>query len=112
MEFVRGDTFPFKFKLSMSDGSVIATSDIATLYITCRKSTYKESPIIFQKKLDDVTIKDGYCHVVFDPQDTENLMYGDYYFDVEVTLKSGYKKTKLFSFTLTEETTIFESVVE
>lgn len=112
MEFVRGDTFPFKFKLTMSDGSNVATSDIDTLLVTCRQSTYKESPILFQKTLNDVIIEDGFCHVVFDPQDTEDLMYGNYYFDVEVTLKSGYRKTKLFEFDLTEETTIHESVVE
>ena len=106
MEFVRGDTFAFKFKITTQDNEDISISDIDTLFITCRKKTHESSPIIFQKNLDDVTIEDGYCHVVFEPEDTETLKLGMYYFDIEITLNSGYRKSKLYNFTITAETTI------
>lgn len=103
--FVRGDTFAFKF-LIKTEESPINTNDIDTLYITCKKGTDNISETIFQKNLEDVTIENGYCHVVFEPKDTQKLNYGRYYFDIEITLKSGYRKTKLYTFTLTEETTL------
>lgn len=105
-EFTRGDTFAFKTQITFEDGTPITKEDIKTLFITCKLQPEEYSNIIFQKKLEDVTIdSDGYCHVVFDPKDTETLFYGKYFFDIEVTLKSGYRKTSLNSFKLTKETT-------
>lgn len=110
MEFVRGDTFSFKFKLKTLDNNILTKSDIETLFITVRKWPSKESSISIQKTLDNVEIdEEGYCHARFESSDTENLNYGFYYFDIEVTLKSGYRKSKLFKFELTKETTIHES---
>ena len=109
-EFVRGDTFAFKFLLTMQDGTAVKKEDIDTLFITCRKFASKESPIIFKKTLEDVEIDtDGYCHAIFNPEDTQELIYDSYFFDIEVTLKGGFRKTKLFQFKITKETTIHES---
>ncbi len=104
--FVRGDSRPFKFFIRTKNGENVNSEDIDTLFITCKKSTDNTASIIFQKTLEDVTIQDGYCHVIFNPQDTERLNYGKYYFDAEVTLKNGYRQTGFYSFNLTEETTI------
>ena len=105
-EFTRGDTFAFKTPIKFADGTPVEKEDIETLFITVKLQPSEYSPIIFQKKLEDVTIDSkGYCHVIFEPKDTETLFYGTYYFDIEVTLKSGYRKTSLNSFNLTKETT-------
>ena len=110
ISFVRGDTFPFKFKLTMKDETIIKKEDIDTLFVTIRKYANKSSPIIFEKTLDDVEIdEEGYGHVKFNPEDTEELIYGSYFFDIEITLTNGYRKTKTCQFTLTKETTIHES---
>ena len=109
LEFVRGDTFPFKAPLKFKDGTNVKDSDIKTLFVTCRRAPEKGSPIIFQKNLSNVTIEDGYCHVIFNPEDTEDLDYGKYYFDIEVTLNNGTKKTRTVKFELTKETTIHGS---
>lgn len=112
MEFIRGDTFPFKTSIKFKDGEVLTKEDIETLFITSRKYPTKTSPIIFQKTLDDVEIdEEGYCHARINPEDTEDLAYGSYFCDIEITLKSGYRKTKLFKFEITKETTIHERVV-
>ena len=106
VKFVRGDTFSFKFLIKSKDETNITTNDIDTLFITCKRNTNDLSSIVFQKKLEDVTIENGWCHAAFEPEDTERLNYGTYYFDIEITLKSGYRKSKLYTFTLTEETTL------
>lgn len=110
MEFIRGDTFAFKFLIKLANGQISTKEDINTLFITTRKYATKSSEIIFQKTLNDVEIDDeGYCHVKFNPEDTESLAYGSYFFDVEITTNGGYRKTKLFQFKITKETTIHES---
>ena len=107
IEFVRGDTFAFKVKIPYKDGTPVTLNAIDTLLITVRKMAQKQSPILFQKTLNDVTIdENGYCHCVFNPEDTETLIYGPYYFDIEVTLKGGYRKSRLYQFNITKETSI------
>lgn len=108
MEFVRGDSFPFKIKVTKNDGSILKKEEVDTIFVTCRQLPYKEMPILFQKNIDDVTIdEESYLHIMFDPENTEQLDYGKYYFDIEITLKNGYRKTKLDVFTITQETTIY-----
>ena len=112
ISFVRGDTLPFKFRIRLKDGTPIQKEDIDTLYITVRKRATKDSPVIFRKKLEDIEIdEEGYCHAIFNPEDTEELIYGSYFFDREVTLKNNYRKTKLDKFEVTSETTIHEGGV-
>ena len=107
LKFVRGDTCLFKVKLITNGEGVIELKDINTIIITCRQETTKDSNILFVKKMDDMVLdKDGYLHCRFDPSDTENLYYGTHYFDIEITLKSGYRKSKLYQFELTQETTM------
>ena len=96
MELIRGDTYLFKVRLKN-----ITLDEIDTLFITCRKDIYSKD-FIFQKTINDVSIdNDLYVHFAFNPSDTQALPYGDYVFDIEVTLKSGYRKTKIFNFSLT-----------
>lgn len=106
--FVRGDTFAFKTQITYADGTPIKKDDIDTLFITCKLQPTEYSPILFQKKLEDVIIDEkGYCHAVFEPKDTEKFNYGTYYFDIEVTTKGGYRKTSLNTFKLDKETTTY-----
>ena len=108
LKFKRGDTFAFKSKLKLKSGQQITKEDISELYVTAREGFDEIFPIIFQKTLDDVEISDGYVHIRFEPEDTENLYYTTYCFDLEITLKGEKKnrKTKSGQFTLLDETTI------
>lgn len=112
IEFVRGDTFPFKFKLSYKDGNVIQKENIEAMVLTCRKYNEEVYPVLFQKSIDDFELKDEYYHACFNPEDTENLDYGIYNFDIEITLKNGYRKSLVSSFRITQEATIHKSEVE
>lgn len=107
-KFVRGDTMPFKTPINLKDGTSIRTEDIGTLFITAREKPLITAPIIFQKTLEDVTIdQEGYLHVIIEPEDTQELPYGEYFFDIQITSKTNYRKTRLFKFKLTGETTIY-----
>ena len=106
IEFVRGDSFPFYFGLNHKDGTPVTMSEIDTLFITCRIKPDSAFPVLFKKTKDDVTLDEqGNCHVLFEPKDTEELEYGFYCFDIEVTLMNGYRKTALHEFNLTKEST-------
>lgn len=104
MELIRGDTFAFRFKILSKDNQVIPEEDIKELYITFKKNANLEQ-ILFQKKLSEVTFTDEYYHVIFKPEDTEKLPYGDYVFDIEVTTNNEVRKTKVCEIKLTEEVT-------
>ena len=113
MQFVRGDSFLFKVLLGSKGDEPINQNLVQTLYITFRKYANIDSDIIFQKTLSDVRIDDdGYCHASFLPEDTEDLAYGKYFFDIEVTLTNGYRKSRLYEVELTKETTIHEMAGE
>ena len=107
IKFVRGDTFSFKCLISFMDENNPRKADIESIIVTCRQEPDKDSDVLFVKNLDDgITYDDEYMHCVFNSSDTENLYYDDYYFDIEVTLTNGIRKTVLHKFTLTQETTI------
>ena len=108
ISFVRGDTFSFKVNVSLYNKKTLTFDDIESIFITVRKEPTSLCEIIFQKNIDDITFENGYINCTFLPQDTQNLPYGKYYFDIEITLKNGYRKSKLYNFTITEETTIHE----
>lgn len=105
MEFVRGDTIALKTLIKLADNQPVSKQDLTELYITCKKNEYSENTI-FQKTLEDVEIDEqGYCHIIFRPEDTQTLGYGNYFCDIELTTKSGIRKTKVFEITLTKEAT-------
>ena len=108
ISFVRGDTFAFKVNVSLYNKTILTSDDVESIFITVRKEPTSLCEIIFQKTIDNIIFEDGYINCTFLPQDTQNLPYGKYYFDIEITLKNGYRKSKLYNFTITEETTIHE----
>jgi hypothetical protein len=105
MDLIRGDTATVKFPITYKDGSNVELEDIDTIYVTFKKNTYTKD-FVFQKDLQQIKRnEDGlYCFTI-EPKDTETLPYGDYAFDIEVTLKNGYRKTKLENLRLENETT-------
>lgn len=108
-DFIRGDTQPFKFKILKKNKETVTMSEIDTLILTCRKSNVKESPILFQKNKGHFEFDNEYYHCTFKAEDTRELEYGIYNFDIQVTLNNGYVKTLKGQFRITEEDTIYES---
>lgn len=109
-EFFRGDTFSFKTRIKTKDDTPIKIEDLLTIFVTVKECESDTAAVLFQKKKDEVTLdSDGYLHVVFLPKDTEELTANStYYFDIEVTTKSGIRKTKKGSFKLKWDATTHE----
>ena len=105
-EFPRGDTFIFQFRLKDKEGNLITLGVNDKLYMTCKDSPSSGS-ILFQKKLGSGIEKvDDYYRVTIEPDDTTNLNYTTYGFDIELKTGAGIVTTlKVGSITLTDEYT-------
>lgn len=81
----RGDSKAYQFqRTNKADGSVI-TREPDTIYLTVKKN-YDTEDFLFQKTKADFTIdEDGTYHFEIKPEDTENLRYGKYVYDIQVT---------------------------
>lgn len=110
IEFMRGDSQPIKFRIMKSDDTQPEMSEISTLILTCRKRPREDSEILFQKNKVDFTFSEGYFRIMFQPEDTENLDYGTYAFDIECTLNNGYRKSLYSEFKITNEVTMHRGV--
>lgn len=105
-EFPRGDTKLFKFQLKDKNGEIINLSTGDKLYFTVKKTT-KSTTVVFQKTLSNGIVKDGdYYKVTIQSDDTAQLGYGDYAYDIELKSAEGVVKTlTLGTITLTDEVT-------
>lgn len=86
MEFIRGDTFKFKFKRKNYNNEIIDVK-ADKVWFTVKKN-YKTDDILIQKTLQAGTISfsedDSYYHVVINPADTSALKYKKYVCDIQV----------------------------
>ena len=85
IKFTRGDTYSITFQRKDANGNVIPVKS-EKMWLTVKKN-YKTETILIEKTLADGTIQydeDGFYHVTFEPQDTRNLKYKKYVFDIEV----------------------------
>ena len=91
MNIIRGDTAKFKFQRLDANGEPILIR-AQRIYFTV-KLKYTDAAFILQKTIDDMTFdNEGFYHFVIEPSDTDNLMFGDYVYDIEV-ITDEYKQT-------------------
>ena len=104
-EFPRGDTCPVSFDITDTEGNSLDLSS-SEIYFTLKKS-YATSNYILQKKKSTggITINGKNVTLVLEHNDTAELSYGNYVYDIQI--KSGdYVKTLcLGTITLKEEST-------
>lgn len=108
LSFIRGDSCPLKLKINDVEGISVPKEDLRDLYLTCRKSNTKYSEIIFQKNINDFGYENEYYFINIEPQDTQELPYDTYNFDIEATFADGEVQTLKCEFTITDEDTIHE----
>lgn len=84
MEFCKGNTFKFRFKRKDILGNII-TEKATNVWFTIKIDHYTNENLI-QKTLEDgITFgEDYYYHVVIKPEDTLNLNYGTYVYDIKI----------------------------
>ena len=107
LEFTRGDTKVFKFKLTDKNGELLTLTPADKIYLTVKKDTNSKA-VIFQKRIGNgIELKeDGYYYVTIYPDDTNELPYGQYGYDLEIKTGTGIVKNLVVgTITLTEEYT-------
>ena len=87
----RGDTSKWKFQRLDKDGHPITV--IADKCWFSVKTNDMQQNTVIQKTIDDMTFDEsGFYHFTIEPEDTNNLQYGDYVYDIEI-IQSDYKQT-------------------
>lgn len=88
---VRGDSKAYKFQRKDREGNIL-TDTPTTLFFTV-KTSFKTQEYVLQKNLENMYItQDGYWHFFLNPEDTEDLPYGKYCWDIQV-VQDGFKTT-------------------
>lgn len=97
IELVQGDTSPvYKFQRKDEDGNVIKTLPLK-MWITFKKTRICQDSVL-QKTLENgisYSEVDNYYRFQFNPEDTCDLAYGEYGFDIAILNENGKKKTLL-----------------
>lgn len=100
----RGDLRNVKFCVHGGDTLV---TDFTEIFFTVKQTT-RANNVIFQKRLStgDITLgDDNYYHLSIAPEDTNELDYGSYKFDVEILRNDEIKQTTVGVLTITDEVT-------
>ncbi len=102
ISMTRGDTETLTIRCS------VPFEDGDTVYMTARESV--EAPVAFQKIVREFG-DEGEAVIVIDHEDTRDLAFGDYVYDVQVTRAAGAVKTLIqpSKLKLTEEVTYGET---
>ena len=105
IEMPRGDLKNVSF--SIKSNGVITDIEFDEIYVTFKRNEYV-SDFLFQKKLTDGTIikrEDNTYYFTIYPEDTDNLTYGKYVFDIEIIKVGSIKKTTTGILNVTKEVT-------
>lgn len=107
LSFIRGDSCPLKFQIRDVEGKTVLKEDLNSLHLTCRKSNSKYSKVIFEKNINDFGYENEYYFINIEPQDTRELPYDTYNFDIQATFRDGEVQTLKSEFIITDEDTIY-----
>ena len=104
-EFPRGDTQPVSFDITDSQGNELDFTD-TEVYFTMKKN-YNTTAYILQKKKTngEITINGKKGSLVLTHNDTAELNYGSYVYDIQVKSGDYVKTLVLGTITLTNEST-------
>lgn len=105
MKFTRGDTYKFKFQRRNANNEPILTKS-QKMWFTVKKN-YKTVDKLIQKTLiNGITYTDdGYYHITLNHDDTKNLKYKKYVYDIQVENDGIVKTIALGNIELTNEVT-------
>ena len=106
IKMARGDLERRNIILKDSSGSTYQTTP-DEIYFTVKKNA-NDHDFLFQKKLSDGTIslvETWKYQFSINPEDTDNLNFGSYDFDIEVVKDGEVKKTFCGTLTLAKEVT-------
>ena len=107
-DFPRGNTCPITFDLVDNQQEPFELAEGDEIYFTIKK-VYTMKKFLLQKKLSDgdITIEDNVATIMLNEEDTANLDFGKYDYDIKFkNQEENYAKTLVVGdVELTEETT-------
>lgn len=110
MRIIRGDSKTFTFQRKDADGEVI-TEKPNKIYLTVKQNEYQKQALI-QKTFDDgIRFEEDTYYVDFVPEDTDDLSFGEYVYDIEIINGDIVKTIKKDTFIIESEVTHKENEV-
>lgn len=111
MNMTRGDTYEFKFQRKNQNKKVI-TEKPDKMFFTVKENYYLKD-FLFQKRLEDNSItydeETNYYMLTINPEDTNDLSYKDYVYDIEIIDGDKVKTIAKGKLKITEEVTFAEN---
>lgn len=87
LKFARADQFPVRFKIKNKEEEYLTDEDLEDIVITCRQYPDTDSPILFQKRLENGFVvyddENEYFEFYILEEDTRNLEYGHYGYEIK-----------------------------
>ena len=102
----RGDIKYCRFCVYDENGHK-STTDFTEVYFTVKKK-FSDRYYLFQKTLTGGTIEKielGDYQIKIEPQDTNNLQFGEYKFDIQIQYENAIKETFVGDFVIKPEVT-------
>lgn len=110
MKIIRGDSKTFIFQRKDKDNNVI-TEKPNKMYLTIKQNEYEKQALI-QKTFDNgIRFEEDTYYVDFVPEDTDNLSFGEYVYDIEIINGDFVKTIKKDTFVIESEITHKENEV-
>lgn len=110
LEIIRGDSNKFSFTRKDNEGSTIQQK-ANKMYFTVKES-WTSQDYLLQKTIEDMTFSEGKYEFTIEPEETDNLEYGTYVYDLEVIQDSHKQTISRGKFKITEEATFATNEVE
>jgi hypothetical protein len=110
MRIIRGDNKTFTFQRKNKNGEVI-TEKPDKMYLTIKQNEYEKQALI-QKTFDNgIRFENDTYYVKFIPEDTDNLSFSEYVYDIEIINGDIVKTIKKDTFVIESEVTHKENEV-
>lgn len=105
LEFTRGDTQFIKFQLKDAKGNSLEITNSEKIYFTVKQNQNSKKILIQKRYPSEIKFSDGYFYIELTSEDTSNLNYGTYQYDIEFKTGEFVKTLGFGTITLTEEIT-------
>ena len=110
MRIIRGDSKTFTFQRKNKNGEVIAEKP-DKIYLTIKQNEFERKALI-QKTFDNgIRFEEDTYYVEFKSEDTDNLNFGEYVYDIEIINGDIVKTIKKDTFIVESEVTYKENEV-
>ena len=109
LEFTRGDTQVIKFQIKDGYDNPIIPTLSGNVYFTVKQNSNSKKVLIKKESPENgINCEDGYFYFTLESDDTSNLAYGTYQYDIEFKSEKYVKTLGFGSITLTDEITFKE----